>query len=58
MLWEGCTVCKGVLRDTWVTTVQKSTSIFHHTGLFGVPECEVKHRAFCHQVSFVSSSLN
>lgn len=41
----GGTVCKGVLRDTWVTTLQKSTSIFHHTELFGVSQCEVKLRA-------------
>lgn len=37
---------KGVLRDTWVTTLQKSTFIFHHTELFGVSQCEVKHIAF------------
>lgn len=36
---------KGVLRDTWVTTLQKGTSIFHHAELFGVLQCEVKHRA-------------
>lgn len=42
----GVQQAKGVLPDTWMTTLEKSTSIFHHTELFGVSQCEVKHRAF------------
>lgn len=43
---RGLKQAKGVLWDTWVTTLQKSPSIFHHTELFGASQCEVKHRAF------------
>lgn len=45
---------QGVLQDTWMTTLQKSTSIFHHAAaLFGVSQYEGKLQSFRHQVLFV-----